>query len=319
MAKLRPIPREGNIVAYASSLAHELFDGVTRDTGLPYTQGHLAQVAFLVESVVVSSAYKKAAVAAAWLHDSAEDIKGFDVFDPFAACHVRKPDTTYLNDLLTNAGEQGRKVCALVDHMTHREGTSYQEYVSRVFAFPQTHGERYDLHVLAAVLKMADRRANINHDARRDVNGLVEKYIKLAGAPTDDDLVAFYSETKTTDAFREKGSWDLDVALFVQTLTSTFRAKQQATAIDNLSQYLPLAEQRLLVDVRNGYGLFSVHKVRTMLKEIYIESLKLYPGDDPIHVVKRLGANRKAPEVAGYTPILKEIREECISRRDFQL
>lgn len=310
MEKLKPIGKGDHLVGYASSLAHLLFDGIIRDMGLPYTQAHLAEVAKLVAYVTAPSGFQDAAVATAWLHDSAEDIKGLDVFDPFDASKAeRKEDVVYLNDLLAEAGDEGKAVCFMVNLMTHRveKGIIYPEYVQNIFSFPKAQPQR-DLHILTGIIKMADRRMNINPDERRNINKLVKEYISLEGADKK-TFEEFYRKTKIIDAFTRKGEiTSLDIGLFSETLRNAFMEKQRAVAIDNISFYLPLAEKKLLVDIGEKNNLFHWENVRKMLKETYIDSLRIYPGG--IHEVKLLGINRTAPEIPGYTSILKEIREE---------
>lgn len=304
MTKLRPVEKGENLVGYASGLAYLLFQGITRETGLPYTQEHLAEVALLVGRVTVPSDYQEAAIAAAWMHDSAEDTP-VDVFDPRFTASRRK-GVTYLNDLVEEAGNIGKAMCFMVHLMTHREGILYQDYVREIFSFTDSPDYR-DPHILAGVLKMADRRKNSNPNEIRNVNSLVKDYLALEEA-FERDLETFYKKTKTIDAFRKKGSMEIDVGLFVETLMDGFRAKQRTVAIDNLSQYLPLAEKKLLIEVGEGNGLFNYRAVRAMLKETYIDSLKLYPGG--IHEIKRLGINNSASPLEGYTLILREIRNE---------
>ena len=107
MLDLNPFRPGDNIVGYASSLVYKSFDGVTRDTGLPYTQQHIAQVSLLFRDVTVDSQHQKAGEAAAWLHDGPEDISGLDVFNPFGTSNIKRKDgIIYLNDLLADAGDE---------------------------------------------------------------------------------------------------------------------------------------------------------------------------------------------------------------------
>ncbi|MBI2650538.1 hypothetical protein HYX04_04450 [Candidatus Woesearchaeota archaeon] len=183
----------------------------------------------------------------------------------------------------------------------------YFDYINNIFSFPQD-GVQRNLSIIAGVLKAADRRKNTNPDERRNVDKLVAEYLGFKDA-SQTELIEFYKRTKTFAAFRHSGDFSVNVALFVETLLESFKAKQQAMAIDNLAFYLPLAERRLLVDVGDKNGLFDWGKVRNLLKEAYADSLRLYPGADALYVVDRLGVNRKAPPINGYKPILEEIRE----------
>lgn len=307
MQPIRKIEKGESVEGYASNLAYSLFKGITRDTGLPYTHDHLARLALLTGELVVSDKYKEAAIAAAWLHDSAEDIENIDVFDPFEKEPEKKEGVIYLNGLLEDAGETGKYICFIVNLMTHRKGTLYQDYVYRIFTFPGKPIPR-DLHILAGVLKMADIRLNTNPDEKKNVNSCVEDYIALRNAD-EKALSSFYSKTKVIDAFRKKGSMAFDAGLFVETLLEGFKQKQRAIATDNICQYLPLAEHRLLAEVGKENGLFDWQKLRNMLKSTYVDSLRCYPGS--LYEVKRMGINRKAPKIAGYVPLLKEIRLEA--------
>jgi hypothetical protein len=314
MKNIRPIVKGENLIGYASNLAHELFEGIVRDTGLPYTQDHLNEVANLVQRITIPSRYQAGAVAAGWLHDSAEDISFIDVYNPFAGsipqefCNSKQKtgDIIFLNDLLRNAGDEGEAVCYMVDLMTHRKGTLFQEYIINLFNFPVEDPMR-QMHILAACNKVSDRRKNTNPDESKNVNDLVKEYLKLDGADIK-MLEAFYKRTKTIDAFIRKNDYDIDVGLFVETIRRTFQGKQRANAVDNLSFILPLAERKLLVEAGENNGVFNYQKMRQTLKELYIDSLELYPGD--IYEIKKIGLNKGYCYPQGYTPILKEIRRE---------
>src|SRR3989344_851888 len=311
MIHLRKMEQGANLVGYASSLAHELFQGVVRQSGLPYTQEHLAEVARLVAEITLPSAYQDAAIAAAWLHDAAEDIPGIDVFDPFARQPRRKASVIYINDLLAGAGEAGAAAAYMVHALTHREGTPYQVYAFRIFEFPDG-GEERKLKILAGIGKMADRRKNLDPRGARDIDSLVDEYLsmKRRGAAMR-EFEAFYQRTKTIDAFRQQGLMGYDVGLFSETLRRGFHLKQQANAINNLTLYLPLAEHRLLVDVGENSGLFRWDRLRQMLKETFRDSLALSGID--IHVVSSLGLHQGAAYPPGYTPLRTEVRKELLA------
>lgn len=320
MVEIRKIKKGENIKGYASDIVHGLFEGIYRDSGLPYTYEHFAAIAALVDELILpSSKYRNSAIATAWLHDTAEDIPGVDVFNPFEEEPVRQEGVIYLNDCLKEAGESGDYTSFMVNLMTHRKenpemhikGVSYQDYFLNIFTFPHTQPQR-DLHIITGVVKMADRRKNTNPNESRNVNDLVEKYIALVDSGADSKtLEKIYKKTKTIDAFLRKGDMGLDIGLFVDTLNNVFRQKQRSVATDNLLQYLPLMEERLIVDLEENNGLFYWGKVRKLLMETYIDSLKIYSEYVPsstIHEIKNMGRNRKAPEIPGYTRILKELR-----------
>jgi hypothetical protein len=308
---LRKLGKNENLVAYASFLAHELFQKVSRATGLPYTQQHLAEVARLVQYATLPSDFQDAAVAAAWLHDSVEDIDYMEVRNPYEHDRSGQEVPEYLNDLLHEAGEAGEATCYIVDAMTHRKGRSYFKYVMNIFEFPEE-GTLRDLKILTSLIKMSDRRKNIDPTDEKNVNTLVAEYMDMGKKGTlRNELEQFYKRTKTIDAFRKKGSMDIDVGLFTETVRQAFRSKQQAVAIDNLSLYLPLAEGKLLVDIGEHNGLFHWEKLRDMLKDTYQDSLRLSELD--VHTVKHLGLNKDSAYPSNYTSLLREIRMESVN------
>ncbi|MBI2541199.1 hypothetical protein HYV80_00625 [Candidatus Woesearchaeota archaeon] len=310
--RITPFQKGDDIVAYASGLTHQLFKGVTRANGLPYTQEHLAKVAASAEKVLLPSRYKESGVATGWLHDAGEDISEIDVFNPYNP-RPKTSGAVTLNDILEEAGKEGEYLCYMVNLLTHREGMPYFDYINNIFSFPEE-GIQRNLSIIAGVLKVADRRNNTNPNERSNVDKLVTEYLGLKDA-SQAELMGFYKRTKTFVAFKQCGDFSVNVALFVETLLDSFKAKQQAMAIDNLAFYLPLAERRLLVDVGDKNGLFDWGKVRNLLKEAYADSLRLYPGADALYVVDRLGVNRKAPPIPGYKPILEEVREGLVHVR----
>jgi hypothetical protein len=169
---------------------------------------------------------------------------------------------------------------------------------------------------------MVDRRINIFPNEEIYTDALVKEYCSLDGTDKE-TLERFYKRTNTIDAFIVNGELrtGIDIDLFDLTLRSLFKIRKRAMAGDNLYQYLPLAEDRLLIKTgeRNGSfnlsvaernGLFDWHRVRQMLKDTYLDSLKWHPGI--VYEVGRMGLNKGAPRIKGYTPILKEIRHEWL-------
>jgi hypothetical protein len=304
MKHIRKMKDKEHIVDYAKNLATYLFEGVTRDAGLSYTDEHLAKVASLVEDVTIQSPYRDSAIAAGWLHDSVEDIDQFET-RPLESGR-RHQGVTYLSDLVSNAGKDGERTCFMVNLMTHREGVIYPDYFYNIFNLPPNTEER-NLHILTGIVKVSDMRSNINPYESKNFNDLLDKYMGMKDA-TEEEREEFYKKTKTIDAFRKKGSLDLDLELFTRCLTDGFQQKKRVTAINNLSYNLPVAEQRLLIDVGKDNGIFDWEKVRALLKDAFLDSLRLYPGD--LHEVRKLGVNRSAPKVPGYTNIMKELRQE---------
>src|SRR3989338_6727067 len=107
MDSLRPLQSGDHLVGYAAQLAHTLFEGITRDTGDSYTTAHLARVAEIVEQVTLPSSLRDAAVAAAWLHDAAEDIQKFEVVSSLRN-GVRKEGGIYLRSEERRVGKECR-------------------------------------------------------------------------------------------------------------------------------------------------------------------------------------------------------------------
>jgi hypothetical protein len=309
MVEIREIERGENIQGYASGVVHGLFEGVLRANGLPYTHEHFAKIAALVDELTLPSEYRDAAIAGAWLHDTAEDIPYIDVFNPFGEEPIKQEGIVYLNDCIKEAGEMGDAISFIVDLMTHRKDQiSYQDYFFNIFSFSDTQPLR-DLHILTGLLKMADRRMNTSPDESRNVNELGRMYLKMIDEGADSKtLEELYKRTKTIDAFMRKGDMGPDLGLLIETSRNVFRQNQRSFATDNLLQYLPLAEERLLIEVGENNGLFSWGKLRKVLKDTYIDSLRSYPGD--FHEIRNMGRNKKAPEIPGYKRILKELREE---------
>lgn len=311
MEQVHPLETEFQLISYAKSLAHKFFAGVHRKTGLPYTTDHLQRMAETASDILLPSKYRDPAIAAAWLHDAVEDIGPIDVYHPFLNPPELDPDKTYLNKLLANAHFSGALTSYLVNKLTHRGGIPYFDYIMAIFTFDHN-GTHPDTKIVAAILKLIDRFLNTNPDETRNVDELLREYRSLDFS--DGEAVKdFLKKTKTFDAFLEKGTFYRDDDLFVSTLETRFQAQQEAIAIDNLSLYLPLAEQKLLIDVGTDNGIFDWHKLRALLKSVFLDSIKLYPGVDSIHIVRKLGANKRRTYPDSYTPILVEIRNDFYS------
>lgn len=150
MGVIKQFQSGDHLVGYAAQLAHTLFEGITRDTGDSYTTAHLAKVAEIVEQVTSYSSLRDTGIAAAWLHDAAEDIDGFEVSSQTIwGNESQQKSVVYLDGLLKDAGEMGEAVCFLVNRMTHRPQVLYQDYVHDLFTFPAEKGRTRDLHILA--------------------------------------------------------------------------------------------------------------------------------------------------------------------------
>lgn len=303
--ELRPIGPGEDIVPYSADLAGILFEGRTRKTGLPYTQAHFAKVAELVDYLLLASPSKPAAVGASWLHDAPEDIDYIDVFSPMNNHGVRRRQgIVYLNDLFADAGELGQALCHIVDRATHRIGIPYQEYIQGVFNLARKNPKRI-LDVKAAVLKVADRHLNTNPNERLNLNALAQTYLSIPDAD-EEALKAFLEMTKTKEAFDARGNYDKDVALLLETLMEAFRSRQRARAADNLSQYLPLAERRLLAEIHENNGIFDWRKLSDVLKRTYLDSFEVAGAN--LGDVQQMDASRDLARIPGYNPILREIQ-----------
>ncbi|MGM5480737.1 MAG: hypothetical protein ACQESC_04740 [Nanobdellota archaeon] len=310
MEPLQELGAQDSLVHYAESLARHLFKGIYRKTGLPYTTAHLEKMAEKSADILTTKDYCEPALAAAWLHDVVEDIDSIDVYHPFRGS-PSDPQKTYLNTLLKPAGINGTFTSYFVNRLTHRPGIPYFDYIMKIFTFDHN-ATHPDTKIVAAVLKLIDRFLNTDPDEKRNVEGLLAEYRALDFSD-DKVLAAFLKKTRTYDAFLDKGLFYRDDDLFISTLETEFQAQQEAIAIDNLSLYLPFAEQKLLVDIGSDNRIFDYDKLRNLMKQLYLDSIKLYPGVDPIHIVKKLGANKRRTYPADYTPILSEIRTDFYS------
>jgi hypothetical protein len=308
LTKLPPLTDALTLDGYAASIAHTLFKGDLRDTGLPYTEEHLNKVALLYAKLILpDSGFLEAGKAAAWLHDGPEDKDGFAVRNPFNREEVRGRGTpeVYLNDLLISAGESGNTAAYMVFLMTHQPDRSYPDYFMGIADGVEKSNPFWRHHIAACVLKMADRRCNLNPDETRNINAMVKLYYGLEHAGPQ-DLEVFYRKTKTIDAFTRKGSLDFDVGLFAETLRASFNAKQKGVADDNLLLYLPIIEQRMLQRFGPDNGIFHWQRLRGMLKSMYEDSMELTNKD--VYEIKRTGFHRGWKPPKEYKPILKEIR-----------
>jgi len=310
MDHIRPMKKGEDLVEYCRSIASEMFEGVMRDSGLPYTQEHLGRIAVSTRKLILPTYLQEIAESAAWIHDAPEDIKGVDVFDPLnRPKFIRKEGVTYLNDLLKEADKKGEYVCHVVDLMTHRKDISYKDYAYNIYSIPLS-GESIPPRITAEVLKTDDRRFNTSPDDRRNVDKLVDEYLASKDADIE-TLKKFYKKTKTIDAFTENWDYRFNLGLFVEAVNNAFKEKQLAFATDNLALYLPLAERKLLIGVGKNNDIFDWNGLRQLMKDAYIDSLRIsipYGLDE--HFFKMIGENKKVPEVEGYTRLLKEVRNE---------
>jgi len=169
-----------------------------------------------------------------------------------------------------------------------------------------------NLHAIAGIIKSVDTRYNTNPDEKVNFTKILNMYANLRGADTG-ELVDFYRKSKIIDAFEQKGDYSYDPVLFEHQIRQRAKHRMQARSIDNLGFYLPLAEDKLLVEWRGGDDLFDKVALRALLKEAYIDSLRVFPLD--IHSVKLFGFNHRKAKVPGYTSIRREIREEIAANK----
>jgi len=322
---IRPINTDEDITDYSSSLAVLLFKDILRDNGLSYYENHLEVVANLVKGFLLPSEYMGSAVSAAFLHDAAEDIENIDVFDPFnngtnnnnetnnetKTGNERTEGVIYLNDLFERASVQRDYICYIVNLLTHRKGISYQDYLDNLFTVPEQSMLR-DLHILASGIKLADIRSNTAPGMGPNTIDLVEQYRKMHGAK-EDELREFYKRTKVIDAFVFKEDLSIDMELFMTTLHRKFKAKIEANAINVLSYYIPNAENLFFNGYKETAKLFKLDIIRQALIGICIDCMRVYPGEDPLHVVNKLGENRSAPKVEGYKTVFSEVRDGVLN------
>ena len=103
-------------------------------------------------------------------------------------------------------------------------------------------------------------------------------------------------------------------------MQTEFRSKQWAIAIDTLTKYMPHAEQALLVNVGEDNGIFDWDNVRQIIKNTYLESLKVvneYSLINPFTVAKKSGMNKKHIYPKTYSSIIEELQQEHKYRNIF--
>ena len=113
-----------DFVEYAKALAAKLHAGQIRENGQPYIT-HPEQVFKAADYVLLDSSFKETGLAACWLHDTIEDVKGI-IVDGNA-----KGKKT-LASLLKKAGRKGKHTCTIVDRVTHLKGR-YIDYMDGIF------------------------------------------------------------------------------------------------------------------------------------------------------------------------------------------
>ena len=323
------------LVPYSARTNHFLFSGKTRHTGADYSTAHLGVVANRVGDIVrQDSRYYDIALAASWWHDGPEDIPGLDVYNPYEFFARKDNGKVYLNDLLGAAGKYGDWTSYIVDLVTHREeDEKYFDYVKHTFDFPRARwnwleaiakpfsyipgfaGLDYqnlrNLHAVAGIIKTVDMRYNTDPDEKVNFEKALNAYANLKDAD-EDKLVEFYKKNKVIDAFEQKNDYSYNPKLFEEQFRQRAKHRLQARSIDNLGYYLPLAEDKLLVEW-DGPEFFDKAAMRALLKEAYIDSIRVFPLD--IHAVKLFGFNHRKAKVPGYKSLRREIREEIASNQ----
>jgi hypothetical protein len=326
LINVEPYRKDQDFLKYCEDLANLLFAGMTRRSGLPVTQSHLEKVVDGVGDIIIHPEYKISAKGAGWLHDVDEEIEGIRVYNPFQARVMNKINgKIYLNDLLAESNLPGVQACSLIDWLTHRtydleNMDSYFEYYKNIFSFKASEGMVRNLRIVAGAMKIIDTHGNTNPDETENAQKTLEEYRALKDA-TEQELIKFYRKIKVIDTFRRAGQPGVtrkNEKLLMKTLEHNFRHSQMARAGNNLAEYIPIAERQLLVKVGKDNGIFDWYKLRELMKQLAINSLRLYAPGNPnegIYTVERLGLNRKSPAYPNYRRIYSEIREDIISGR----
>lgn len=320
--KVEPYEKGQSLILYSRGLAEIAHAGMDRDTGEPYSI-HPRDVSDKLSYLVLDVRFNVAAQAAGFLHDVAEDADEFEVYNPFehhfSTEMFRRSDRMYLNDLLREAGQEGKFSCYIVDKVSFRQDSSYAEYMDRIFSFSGFDGVTKSLDMIAALLKFVDRKVNCIPGEVLNPTKILAEYHKFKDADIA-TLREFYKRKKITDTFISNGGIFYDEELFVEALQDKFETKKVANAWDNLLYYLPETARFLLSDSTenevDNSSLYDKNRVSELIKKCGRNSLQILDDagfGDPlkvVHIAYRSGKNRDRKFEPGYMHWLKKLRLE---------
>ncbi|RME80229.1 MAG: hypothetical protein D6769_00045 [Methanobacteriota archaeon] len=291
------------IASYSKRLAYSVFRKMKRDTGESVIRGHLLPVVETTSSIINDGRFQHLAIAAAWLHDIVEDIDNYNVVNPFASQHYTEtnPSTILINNLLSSYGELGNSLSYIVFLLTHNSGELYQDYIQRIFNFPDRDNLNIlRLHVIASIIKLADKRSNLNLSEE----GLALKTLSKAyDTYTGEELLSVIRKMKLNWYGRGLPT----KTEFLDLVSAKFRTRQKIIALENLSHYLPLAERRLLIR-KPVNRVYDKRLLRELLTTLYMDSIDA--SLMPIEQVIALRGLKSKSWPPTYKPIIREIAEK---------
>ncbi|MEA3378058.1 MAG: HD domain-containing protein [Nanoarchaeota archaeon] len=306
---------KSTILEYALDLATSAHKRMKRDTGEPYIT-HPVAVASILENLVYKSEYKDAAIAAAYLHDVVEDVRGLDVYDPFFDYRISKKNT--LNFLLEKARINKDYICYIVNKLTFRKETSYSQYMDEIFTLSKFTGPIRSLDIIAALLKFCDRIANTIPDEKLNKDQLLQKYRSFKDADIK-KLKRLYKSKGITDKFIQNGGIFYDENFFFGAMEDKFETKKCANALDNLVSYIPEVEKFIL----NGSSkvlyawegmFFDQKKLSSLIDRCLLNSFTIIENADLtdrlklIHIIYRTAKYRNRKINKGSIHRLKALR-----------
>lgn len=290
------IKTEPDMVKRVEFIARDLYWGMKRRNEKPAIS-HPFKLANRGAKCLKESRYRESTAALYWLHDLIEDIEDFDI--------------EQLGYLLRDFGTKGRHTAYMTNRITKGVGESEEKYVIRILNMAES-GVYRDLDCHTLLAKIIDRRLGIDAKHQMGLKKNIARYRKLKGQPQE-VIAEFYEEHGISDYFDHKKEYSVedDIANFRQIREKDFKRRNSANANLNLTMYLPLAEEELLVKPGIQRGSFDESKamdnpffnykeVRKVIRECYKISLDMMEHDP---------SWGPGPRMRGYKPVLEEIGE----------
>jgi hypothetical protein len=231
-----------NIVDYCSEIASTMFNDIYRENGLPYTQEHLMGVAETIDDLILDPYYKAVAKAAAYLHDSGEDLEYIKVFNPYSNTKTYKinrddSNAVELNELLKDFSnpiksyslqKKQKNICDDICYIVNRltcPGGKYQNYIDEIndinYGIDELNPDNMNidsehikiLNICSAILKTADTDNNTSPSEAKNIDSTIDEYLSIVNlkAKTKDErekknykLKNFLKKTKTYNSFVKK-------------------------------------------------------------------------------------------------------------------
>lgn len=322
MRKVQYFDRKSvSLIKYSRDLAKKLYEGIIRQSGEAYFK-HPEKMAHIVDPIIRDPLFKVIGKSAAYLHDIPEERPYIEIFDSIEKhAQIDRRNKIFLNDFLFQFGKEGDYVSYIVNRLTHGK-ERYSEYMKKILSGFHRRGNLKKLDMITAIIKMADRYTNIEPKEKMDTTKIQEEYSKFRRADRK-ALEKFYNEMgpMIIDAFIIKGSLAYDPKHIEKALGYKFQGKQTAAAIDNLINYVPMAESSLLA-VAKDEELYSRKALKKLLKETMINSFQILEDVGlalkfNFYTISDMGFNRADERELppSYIPILEEIRQEAVEQR----